>query len=360
MFENKTYEDILDDMLENVPSNVDTREGSVIYDALAPIAMEVAQVYSDLSVIMDECFADTASRYYLIKRAAERGIIAKEGVPAVLKIEVTPADVEIELGTEFNVGEYNYTVTGTAEDGNYLITCTETGTAGNNTSDECIPVEYVEGLEAVEVVSIHTWGTDDEDVDKLRERYFNSFKEVAFGGNKADYKEKAESLERVACCRVTPAWNGPRTVKLTVTDEYNDYKGMSAEHLAEAQNYFDPTQDGMGVGIAPIGHIITVDTVSEDNVSISANVTLTSGASLEDVTDPVYQGIADYFLELRKTWGDEEIIIRPSRIETICLGITGFANITDVTINGNSGNYTCDSNKVPCITSSNITLTVVS
>ena len=33
MFEEKTYENILDDMLENVPSNVDTREGSVIYDA---------------------------------------------------------------------------------------------------------------------------------------------------------------------------------------------------------------------------------------------------------------------------------------------------------------------------------------
>lgn len=359
MFEDKTYEDILDDMLENVPSNVDTREGSIIYDALAPIALELAQTYSDLSVIMDECFADTASYYYLIKRAAERGIIVKEGVPAELKIAVTPADIEIELGTEFNVGELNYTVTGIAEDGDYLITCTETGKDGNNIRDECIPIEYVEGLESVEIVSIETWGTDDESVDELRERYFNSFLEVAFGGNKADYKEKAESLERVACCRVTPAWNGPRTVKLTVTDEYNDYRGMSSANLAEVQNYFDPTQDGMGVGIAPIGHIVTVDTVSDDNVSITANVKLESGINFDDVADIFYKGIADYFLELRKIWGEEDIVIRPSRIETICLNTTGFTDITDIKINGNSGNYVCDSNKVPCFSSGNAEFTVV-
>ena len=359
MFEDKTYENILDDMLENAPSNVDTREGSIIYDALSSMALDLAQTFSDLSIVMDECYADTASLYYLIKRAAERGIIHKEGIPAVLKIAVTPSDIEIKLGTEFNVGEFNYTVTGTADDGDYLITCTEAGTDGNNTSDECIPIEYIEGLEEVQIVSVYTWGTDDEDVDVFRERYFNSFREVAFGGNKADYKEKAESLERVACCKVTPAWNGPRTVKLTVTDKYNDYKGMLASNLLEVQNYFDPTQDGMGVGIAPIGHIVTVDTVSEDNVTVSVNVTLTSGISFDDVAENLYQGISNYFLELRKTWGEEDIIIRPSRIETICLGTTGIANITDVKINGNTGNYTCDSNKVPCFVAENMEFTVI-
>ena len=35
MWENMTYENILNDMLSRVPSNVDKREGSVIYDALA-------------------------------------------------------------------------------------------------------------------------------------------------------------------------------------------------------------------------------------------------------------------------------------------------------------------------------------
>ena len=53
---------------------LDKREGSVIYDAIAPAALELANMYVALDVVMDEVFADSASYYYLIKRAAERGI----------------------------------------------------------------------------------------------------------------------------------------------------------------------------------------------------------------------------------------------------------------------------------------------
>ena len=39
----KTYEEILQGMLDKVPSDVDKQEGSVIYDALAPCAYFLAQ-----------------------------------------------------------------------------------------------------------------------------------------------------------------------------------------------------------------------------------------------------------------------------------------------------------------------------
>ena len=74
MFEEMTFENILSQMLENVQGDVDKREGSIIYDALAPVAMESAQMYSDMDILLQECFADSASYYYLIKRAAERVI----------------------------------------------------------------------------------------------------------------------------------------------------------------------------------------------------------------------------------------------------------------------------------------------
>ena len=38
-----TYEELLQAMLDRVPSDVDKREGSVIYDALAPCAYFLAQ-----------------------------------------------------------------------------------------------------------------------------------------------------------------------------------------------------------------------------------------------------------------------------------------------------------------------------
>lgn len=85
MYENITYEDILQRMLDRVPNNMDKREGSIIYDALAPAAIELQLMYIELDVIMNESFADTASREYLIKRASERGITPEPATNAILK-----------------------------------------------------------------------------------------------------------------------------------------------------------------------------------------------------------------------------------------------------------------------------------
>ena len=45
MYENVTYEDILQRMLDRVPDSMDKREGSIIYDALAPAAVELQLMY---------------------------------------------------------------------------------------------------------------------------------------------------------------------------------------------------------------------------------------------------------------------------------------------------------------------------
>ena len=40
MFEDKTYEKLLENKLNKIPSHVDTREGSVVYDATAGNSLE--------------------------------------------------------------------------------------------------------------------------------------------------------------------------------------------------------------------------------------------------------------------------------------------------------------------------------
>ena len=78
MYETKTYEDILQQMLDRVPEGMDKREGSIIYDALAPAAAGLAILYIELDVILNQTFADTATGEYLEKRCAERGLTRKE------------------------------------------------------------------------------------------------------------------------------------------------------------------------------------------------------------------------------------------------------------------------------------------
>ncbi len=62
-----TYEVILQRMLDRVPDTMNKREGSIIYDALAPAAVELALAYIQFDMMLNESFADTAFMEYLIK-----------------------------------------------------------------------------------------------------------------------------------------------------------------------------------------------------------------------------------------------------------------------------------------------------
>ena len=69
MFQNFNFELIMNRMLANVPDDLDKREGSVIWDALAPAALELETAYLFLDYVLNQSFADTSDRDFLILRA---------------------------------------------------------------------------------------------------------------------------------------------------------------------------------------------------------------------------------------------------------------------------------------------------
>lgn len=74
MYEAFTYSFILQRMLHRVSDDVDKREGSVIYDALAPAAAELSEMYAQLDANQVLLFADTAAGEWLERRTAEFGV----------------------------------------------------------------------------------------------------------------------------------------------------------------------------------------------------------------------------------------------------------------------------------------------
>ena len=85
------------------------------------------------------------------------------------------------------------------------------------------------------------------------------------------------------------------------------YSKPSQELLDFVKNEMDPApQEGTGVGLAPIGHVVTVVGVEEVPVNLSIQVTCQDGWSWEDVRSQVEAVLDDYFLELRKAWADQE------------------------------------------------------
>ena len=108
MFESQTFELILQRMLDRIPDSFDKREGSVIYDALAPAAVELQTMYIALDDWLNEAFANTASREYLIRRASEVGVEPYPATKAVMKAKFFPEDIVLTSDDRFNLGTYNY------------------------------------------------------------------------------------------------------------------------------------------------------------------------------------------------------------------------------------------------------------
>jgi uncharacterized phage protein gp47/JayE len=347
MYENMTYEVILQRMLDRVPDTMNKREGSIIYDALAPAAVELTLAYLQFDMVLNETFGDTASRDYLIKRAKERGLTPEPATKAILQGEFTPVNIDV-LNKRFNLDSLNYMVTELISPGVYKVQCETEGTIGNQYLDDIIPIDYIEGLETAKLTQVLIPGEDEEDTEVFRQRYFASFGEKSYGGNVTDYLTKTNSIPGVGSTKVTPIWDGGGTVKLTILDA--TYNKASSTLIDAVQNAIDPSPQGEGWGIAPIGHIVTVDTVEEVTVDIAANITFDTGYSWEALQTQAIAALEDYMLELRSDWANQgSLIVRIAQIETRLLAIEGIIDISGTTINGDANNLTLTTYQIPVL-----------
>ena len=275
-----SYEELMEKKLDRIDDRRDKRQGSLIYDALAPNAAETAQFYADLDLLADRTFADTAVGEDLTRRAAERGMLRKGAVKATFYGRFLDADgavYPVENGTRFALEEYKYIVLGREADGRYILECETEGACGNVYLGELLPLETMPDLAKATLEELRTDGEDAEGDEELRKRFFASFDADAFGGNIADYKRKVNAMQNVGGLKVYPAWNGGGTVKLVLIDQ--GWRRPTETELAALQKEIDPESKGEGYGIAPIGHKVTVEGVTEVRCNIALQLSVA-----EDVT----------------------------------------------------------------------------
>ena len=343
-FDEQTYENILTRMITRVQEEypeLDTREASLIYTALAPAALELESMYHELSMVATETFAETASREYLIKHCQQVGLEMNEGTYGEFYVET---NVELELGHRFNLDKFNYiviepniTLPNTAKP--YYVSVVQCETMGeepNPYRGTLTPISYVPGLNHAELVDIKTYGEYDEDTEALRERYFLWINSLDNDGNINFYKSHLENLDDVGKYKVEPLWNGLNTVRLRILNSNNT--AANADLIQEVQDHFDPTQDGMGNGVAPIGAIVTVDTVSEVPVTIKCSVKLNDGYS-------ELVGLEEEVLQFFKDCAFEKYTVEYMPIYAIIYNNAAVNSIESLTVTVNGTNLT-SSNKV--------------
>ncbi|MGJ0848303.1 baseplate J/gp47 family protein [Tissierella praeacuta] len=352
MIEDMTFENILKRMLNRVPNKYDKRQGGIIWNALAPAAAELTQMYIDLGLIEDKTYADTATGDDLTRRASERGVNRYPATKAIRK-GIFKADNDLSLnvpiGSRYTGDDLNYKVIEKIKDGEFKLECEELGAKGNVYVGTLIPVEYVENLVSAELADILIPGEDEEDDEHLRKRYFESLESQAFGGNIADYKKKTNEIKGVGGVKVYPVWNGGGTVKLVIIN--SDFNKPSQELIDYVQTEIDPIgYQGQGVGIAPIDHIVTIEGVIECIINIETKITFQDGYTWADIENNFKDVINDYFHELKKTWqGESNIVVRISYIETRALGLSGVLDIQNTKLNGTAENLVLSDIEIPVL-----------
>lgn len=338
------YEDILKRMLDKVPNDVDKREGSIIYDALAPAAIELAQMYMQLDYFDMYSFADKATDNFLTLRCAERGVNRK---PATYAIRKGIFNVDVPIESRFAIEDTTYRVIEKITDNEYKVRCEQIGTIGNIYTGSLLPIDNINNLEKALLTDIIIPGDDVEEDEELRKRYFETLESEAFGGNIIDYKNKVRELRGVGGVKVYPVWNGGGTVKLVIVD--SSYNKPSTSLVDSVQTIIDPIENqGKGVGIAPIGHVVKVVGVEDIVVNISSTITLESGFVWEDVKTSIENTINKHFTELKTTWdSSENIVVRIAHIESKILALTGVLDIQNTRLNNDSTNLILGPDNIP-------------
>lgn len=153
MYEDQTYDIILERMMNRVSDKIDKRPSSPVYDLHSSTAIEFQILYIELEYLIKNSYGDTAAREFLILLAKDRGLSPEPATKAILQGEFTPTNIDV-TGKRFNIGEINYVVTEQITPGTYKVQCETEGVVGNQYLGDMIPMEYIDGLQTAKGMAI--------------------------------------------------------------------------------------------------------------------------------------------------------------------------------------------------------------
>lgn len=344
-----TKDEIMARMLALIPPEIDKSEGSFIWDALAPMAIELAQAYEEIALAKEQSFVGTATGTYLDRGTSERGVNRLPASYAVGVVTLTGTP-----GTVLASGIVLATVNGTLFETTAEATIGAEGTttvpikaivagasglvsAGTIT---VIPVS-VAGLTAVNNSAATYGGENEETDDELRARYFAEISsQRAQDDNVAQYAKWAEEFSGIGRARIFPLWNGANTVKVSILDVNNM---VASQGLVDSfQEYLDPGAQGLGNGVAPIGAIVTVTTATVVSLNIALTVVLTEG-----YTEPtgVQDAIESYFADIAYNKNTVSYLGLAAQV----LSVPSVDQLKSITINSGTADISLGAEEIPVL-----------
>ncbi len=367
MFEDRTYERLMEETLALAPEGIDTRQGSIFFDAVSATVNKIAKLYTDLNRVFEIVFIVNAHGKYLDLRAAEYGLSRNAATPAKYLFVYT--GTRPAAGWRFFHNDSGYYFTLCEDETGILYLEAETpGTECNyiQSGDIAVPCNTVQGMTSAGFGPIYGegYGTDTEDDSHLRYRVFEKIAGPAENGNRQHYKTWCESIDGVGRAIIFPLWYGENTVKAVLISP--DGLPVADSVVEEAQRYVDPADEGMtvevdgrtyvfgdgkGNGQANIGAHFTAVAAAPLYINLSFTAELPSGQTVENVRQAVVESVTAYLKGLVLDAADGAIIIvRISAIGAILAGLTTcLIDYAGLTINGAEVNIRLAADEVPVL-----------
>ena len=353
-YESQTYEAILSRMISRVTTkypNLDNREGSIIFDALAPAALELAIAYTELDNVRNESFVNTATREYILLGCEQMGMDISV-FEASASIHKGVFNIQVPLSSRWNSDLYNFVVTEYIglEDGyhTYKLECETTGTSPNNHTGDLTPItDAPVGLTYAKLGECLIEGENETSDENIRSAYFDYVNSIATDGNLNQYYRWCNEFEGIGNSKVIALWNGANTVKVSILNISN--RKASDTLIAQFQEFLDPNSEGMGNGAAPIGAFVTVTTATEIPISISATVKMKDGFT---DTSTIDTALTDYFARIAYDISNLSYIT----IGAAIINAEGVDFITDLKINGGTSDITLGNEEIAVLGTTNWTV----
>ena len=372
--QNYTEDEIYDTMQDMLPDDIDSSEGSHVYNFLRPTAMVAAELCEFvLPQVVQLIFPEWSYGDFLDAHAQTRGMMRKEATAAIGEVTITGAEgTVIPEGTMFSTTSPNseepaisYETTEAATipaagSVTVAIECTEAGSDGNTTANTIILLASdVDGITGVTNEAAVTGGTDDETDEDLIDRImeYDQTQSDSYVGNAADYRRWATSVAGVGGASVIPATDTSGTITIVLTDSNGD---PATESLCTAVYDYIMSPDDPYSRLAPINAVLDVVAPTTVTIAVKATVELGGEAVLSDVAAAFLTSLDDYMEEAL-----EDTEVRITRVAAILSAVDGVEDFTDLQIGEVSGgtatygttNIAIADTELPTITAANITLT---
>ncbi len=342
LYENKSYENIKQELLNNINLSLNKSEGSFLNDMVSPIALKFKDMFIELDKTIDLTLVDKIVGEFVDRRVSDYGIERKKGTKAKTTIRFTGnQDIEILEGTlvQSAKGLIYKTVQSGKIENNYVDIETEAENVGSiyNISQGLIinlPIS-INGIISVSNIVDAVGGTDIETDDSLLKRYFDLIQNPATSGNEAHYKIWANSIDGVGDSKVFPTWNGAGSVKVLVID--SNKMPANEAIISSVESYIET--------VRPVGAIVTVEAPSVKNINISAKPNISSSSNLQTVTQKFSEQLNKYIKDLAFSG----LEVSYAKIGSLLLGIEGVIDYSDLKVNNNTVNVPIEDTEIASV-----------